>query len=79
MGLRLELAKKFADKHKLFDQTGIPPRTSNLLWVTDFPMYEWDEEAKTWNAAHHPFTSPHEEDITAGRTDFTDKGSQSAP
>jgi aspartyl-tRNA synthetase len=70
--LRLELAKKYADKHKLFDQTG----TANdfkFLWVTDFPMYEWDEEKKIWNAAHHPFTSPHEEDIKAGRL-TSDKG-----
>ena len=70
--LRLELAKKFADKHKLFDQTG----TANdfkFLWVTDFPMYEWNEETKTWDAAHHPFTSPHEEDIKAGLL-TSDKG-----
>jgi aspartyl-tRNA synthetase len=34
------------------------------LWVVDFPMFEYDEEAKRWNACHHPFTSPkdgHEE------------------
>ncbi|MGD0798943.1 MAG: aspartate--tRNA ligase [Acidobacteriaceae bacterium] len=70
--LRLELAKKFADKHKLFEQT----HTSadyKFTWVTDFPMYEWDEETKTWLAAHHPFTSPHEEDIKAGRL-TSDKG-----
>ena len=70
--LRLQLAQKFADKHKLFEQTG----TANdfkFLWVTDFPMYEWDEEAKTWNAAHHPFTSPHEDDIKSGAL-FNDKG-----
>ena len=36
-------------------------------------MYEWDEETKVWNAAHHPFTSPHEEDIKAGRL-TNDKG-----
>jgi aspartyl-tRNA synthetase len=70
--LRLELAKKYADKHRLFEQTG----TANdfkFLWVTDFPMYEWDEEAKVWQAAHHPFTSPHEDDITSGRL-VNDKG-----
>jgi aspartyl-tRNA synthetase len=70
--LRLELAKKFADKHKRFDQTGTAA-DFKFLWVTDFPMYEWDEEAKVWNAAHHPFTSPHEEDIKAGRL-TSDKG-----
>jgi aspartyl-tRNA synthetase len=70
--LRLELAKKFSDKHKLFNQTHTAA-DFKFAWVTDFPMYEWDEEAKTWNAAHHPFTSPHEEDIKAGRL-TTDKG-----
>ncbi len=70
--LRLELAKKYADKHGLFTQTGTAA-DYKFLWVTDFPMYEWDEEAKVWNAAHHPFTSPHEEDIKAGRL-TSDKG-----
>jgi aspartyl-tRNA synthetase len=70
--LRLELAKKYADKHKLFEQTGTAA-DFKFVWVTDFPMYEWDEETKTWNAAHHPFTSPHEEDIKAGRL-TSDKG-----
>ncbi len=70
--LRLDLARKFADRHKLFQQT----RTAadfKFLWVTDFPMYEWNEESKTWEAAHHPFTSPHEEDIQSGAL-VNDKG-----
>ena len=70
--LRLELAKKFADKHKLFEQTGTAA-DFKFVWVTDFPMYEWDEETRVWNAAHHPFTSPHDEDIKAGRL-TSDKG-----
>jgi aspartyl-tRNA synthetase len=71
--LRLELAKKFADKHKLFDQTHTAA-DFKFLWVTDFPMYEWNEEKKTWDAAHHPFTAPHEEDIQSGAL-VNDKGS----
>ncbi len=70
--LRLELARKFTDKHGLFTQTG-SAADFRFCWITDFPMYEWDEEAKTWQAAHHPFTSPHEEDIRAGRL-TSDKG-----
>jgi len=38
------------------------------LWVLDFPMFEWDDEAKRWSAMHHPFTSPkdgHEELLLA--------------
>ena len=70
--LRLQLAQEFADKHKRFKQTGTAA-DFKFLWVTDFPMYEWDEEHKVWNAAHHPFTSPHEEDIKAGKL-TNDKG-----
>ena len=70
--LRLQLAQKFADKHGRFVKTGTEA-DYKFAWVTDFPMYEWDEEAKVWNAAHHPFTSPHEEDIKAGKL-TSDKG-----
>ena len=38
-------------------------RDFRFLWVTDFPMFEWDKTEGRWNAAHHPFTSPHEEDM----------------
>src|SRR6202041_3537417 len=33
------------------------------IWVTDFPMFEFDQESRHWLPAHHPFTSPHEEDM----------------
>jgi aspartyl-tRNA synthetase len=61
--LRLDLAQKYASKHKAFEKTGDPERDFKFLWVTDFPMFEWDKEEMSWNAAHHPFTSPHEEDM----------------
>ena len=35
------------------------------LWVTDFPMFEWDADAKRWGAMHHPFTSPVDPDSAA--------------
>jgi len=70
--LRLELGAKFADKHGRFAKTGTAD-DFKFVWVTDFPMYEWNEETKTWDAAHHPFTSPHEDDIQAGRL-TSDKG-----
>jgi aspartyl-tRNA synthetase len=56
--LRLALAQKYADRHKCFQHGDF-----RFLWVTNFPMFEWDEGEKQWMAAHHPFTSPHEEDM----------------
>jgi len=52
--LRLELGKKF----NLIDKDKI-----GLLWVTEFPLLEYDEEEKRYVAMHHPFTSPMDEDI----------------
>jgi aspartyl-tRNA synthetase len=37
------------------------------LWVVDFPMFEWDEDARRWSAMHHPFTAPQDEDAAALR------------
>jgi aspartyl-tRNA synthetase len=37
-----------------------------LLWVTDFPMFEYDEEEGRWAAAHHPFTQPNAAQLAAG-------------
>jgi aspartyl-tRNA synthetase len=56
--LRLYAAQRFAERHKRFDA-----KTFRFLWVTDFPMFEYDEDEHRWNAAHHPFTSVHDEDL----------------
>jgi aspartyl-tRNA synthetase len=61
--LRLALAQKYAERHLIFKKTGDATKDFQFLWVTNFPMFEWDEGEKRWNAAHHPFTSPHEEDM----------------
>lgn len=52
--LRLKLAKEL----DLIDETKL-----NFLWVTDWPLLEYDEDAKRYAAAHHPFTAPKQEDI----------------
>ena len=39
------------------------------LWVVDFPMFEWDADAKRWVAMHHPFTAPQDDDPAALRAD----------
>lgn len=54
MGERLELRKK---------DVFVP------LWVVDFPLLEWDEDAKRFHAMHHPFTSPKAEDLSLMDTD----------
>ena len=56
--LRTEIAAVFADRHGLLRAGGL-----RFLWVTDFPMFEWDAAEGSWTPAHHPFTSPHDEDI----------------
>lgn len=58
--LRLAIAKKFA----LYDENEF-----NFLWVTDFPLFEYDKEEKRFAAVHHPFTMPKEEDIPLLETD----------
>ena len=41
----------------------IPKEKYNFLWVTDFPMFEWDNEEQRPKAMHHMFTSPKVEDL----------------
>lgn len=41
----------------------IDPSKINLLWVTDFPMFEWNADEKRLEALHHPFTAPHPDDL----------------
>ena len=41
----------------------------NFVWITDFPLLEWDEEEKRWAAVHHPFTAPMDEDLAYVETD----------
>ena len=53
--LRIKLAKELG----LIDESKL-----NFLWVTDWPLLEYDEDAKRYVAAHHPFTSPKQEDIS---------------
>ncbi len=53
--LRLEMARRL----NLIQ----PESEPKLLWVTDFPLFEWDEQTKRYYAMHHPFTSPKLEDV----------------
>jgi aspartyl-tRNA synthetase len=62
--LQMFIAQKYNDRHRLLD-----PETLKFLWVVEFPMFEWDQENQRWNAAHHPFTSVHDEDFDKLTTD----------
>lgn len=53
--LRLEMAKRL----DLFPKEEV----WKLLWVTDFPLFEWDDETQRYYAMHHPFTSPNLDDV----------------
>jgi aspartyl-tRNA synthetase len=52
------LRNHVAHQYDLIDE-----RVHAFCWVLDFPLFEWDEEAQRWDAAHHPFTSPMDEDV----------------
>ncbi|HYX15702.1 MAG TPA: aspartate--tRNA ligase [Nostoc sp.] len=57
--LRQAIAKEF----NLID-----PEKINLLWITDFPMFEWNADEKRLEALHHPFTAPHPDDLSDLKT-----------
>jgi aspartyl-tRNA synthetase len=58
--LRVEIAKREA----LTDKDDFKP-----VWITEFPMFDYDKDADRFIAMHHPFTAPREEDITMLETD----------
>ncbi len=73
---RTELAKKYAARHGAFlvtegvvqeaNETDGPvdgTRAFQPIWVTDFPMFEYETVARKWVPAHHPFTAPYESDM----------------
>ena len=59
-GIRLMIA----DKHGLIDKN-----VYDILWITEFPMFEWSEEENRYMAVHHPFTAPMNEDLELCETD----------
>lgn len=59
--LRCELAEQF----NLFDK-----KEYRFLWVTEFPVFEWSDEEERYQAMHHPFTMPMEEDLELLDTDM---------
>ena len=59
-GIRLMIA----DKHGLIDKS-----VYDILWITEFPMFEWSEEENRYMAVHHPFTAPMNEDLELCETD----------
>jgi len=66
-----EVVNKTLDRLRLGigQQLGlIDPEKINLLWVTDFPMFEWNADEKRLEALHHPFTAPHPDDINDLKT-----------
>ncbi len=62
--LRLKIGhSEFGRNHGLFEDKWAP------LWVVDFPMFEYDDDAKRWNAVHHPFTAPKDGHAELMKTD----------
>src|SRR5262249_10555037 len=58
--LRVDLARRF---------DLIPGDRDVLAWIIDFPLVEWNADEKRWDAVHHPFTAPRDEDVPLLETD----------
>jgi aspartyl-tRNA synthetase len=58
--LRVDLARRF---------NLIPTDRDVFAWIVDFPLVEWNEDEKRWDAVHHPFTAPRDEDLSLLDTD----------
>jgi aspartyl-tRNA synthetase len=66
-----EIVNKTLDRLRLVigQELGlIDQKKINLLWVTDFPMFEWNADEKRLEALHHPFTAPHPDDVNDLKT-----------
>jgi len=66
-----EVVNKTLDRLRQFigrELGPIDPEKINLLWVTDFPMFEWNAGEKRLEALHHPFTAPHPDDLNDIKT-----------
>jgi len=61
----LNLIKKYVTEKIFTDKTDV----FKFIWVTNFPLFEYNQEEKRFQAVHHPFTSPREEDIPMFKTD----------
>jgi aspartyl-tRNA synthetase len=59
-----ELRREMAKRLNLCD-----PNLMSFLFITDFPLFDWNEERKMWDSTHHPFTAPFEADISLLESD----------
>ena len=69
-GHKEEILKKLGEiRLFLGDRFGLRSEDFKFLWVRNFPLFEWNEEEKQIQPAHHPFTMIHEQDIELLKTD----------
>ncbi|HQP92257.1 MAG TPA: hypothetical protein PLU24_06235, partial [Candidatus Omnitrophota bacterium] len=58
-----EAVKNYGSDKPDIRQDKANPEEFAFLWVVDFPLFKYDDEEKRWDSEHHPFTSPHPDDI----------------